>query len=179
MERIEYINENWFADDGVSLKGVTNITLPDYKGDVKECRHLRGRGWRWIPLRSSFTGLQNKQDYIFSFWARFDYYSGRGTRCFLALYEEGKSRITYDINPNSPYAAAQSGDWVLYKFPVKAEHSSELKAELISFEANIAILRAYPEDEENSLVEPIQQRDNIAPYFIDRELPFREYSYLE
>jgi hypothetical protein len=179
VERIEYIKENWFADDEVSLKGATNITLPDYKGEEKECWHIRGRGWRWVPLRSIFTGLQNNQDYIFSFWAKFDYYSGRGTRCFLALYEAGKNRITYDIHPNSPYAAAKIGDWVLYKFPIKIEHSGDLKAELISFEANITILQAYPEDEENSSVVQIQERDGITPYYIDQELPFREYPYLE
>ena len=179
MERLEFIKENWFTEDDVSQKWATTMRLPDYRGEEKECWHLRGRGWRWVTLKSNYSDLKKDQEYVLTFWAKFDYYSGRGTKCFILLYEDWETRITYDIHPNCPNVVGKSGDWFLYQFTMKLECGSNLKIEIISYEANIAILPANPEDEKNPFFESIQDKNEGGPYFIDQELPFKEYKYLE
>lgn len=79
MERLECKNENWYVNDEVSGKWVTKMMLPDFRGDTKECIHMRGKGWRWLILRCDYTGLKKGQEYEFAFWGKFDYYSGYGT----------------------------------------------------------------------------------------------------
>lgn len=181
MERLEFIKENWYADENVPPKSTTRLVLSDFRGEEKECWHLRGRGWRWVTLRSNFSGLKNGQAYVLSFWAKFDYYSGIGTRCFIVFHkeEDWDNRITFDINPNSPNAVAKSGDWFLYQFPFTFKYDNTLRAEIVAFEANIAIMPANPEDEKNSLITTIQDQNKGIPYRMDQELPFKEYTYLE
>ena len=181
MERLDFISENWFTDEQVPPKSAMYMVLPDYRGEEKECWHLRGRGWRWVALRSYLSGLKYGQDYVLSFWAKFDYYSGKGTSCFINFYreEDWDNRITFDINPNSPNAVAKSGDWFLYHFPFTFKYDNTLRVEIVSFEANIAILKAYPEDENPSPITIIQDEDRGIPYHMDQELPFREYTCLE
>jgi hypothetical protein len=179
MERLEYIKENWFVEDDVSQKWVTSIKLPDFRGDEKECWHLRGRGWRWLTLRSRYSGLQQGREYELSFWAKFDYYTQNSTKCFIILYEHWENRIVYDINPKCLHAVKKSGDWYLYKFPITLEYGSEMKAEIISWESNIAIMQVNSEDEMCSLVIDVQSKDDVAPYYINQELPYKEFTYLE
>ncbi len=170
--------ENWYAGDEESKKWVTQIEQPDFKGDLKKCWHLRGRGWRWRHLRADFTDLQ-KKEFVFSFWGKFDYYSGRNSRCYVCLYHNGKDPITYDISPNSPYAVARAGAWYLYKVPIRLAEDNNLTLELVSFEANFAIYEADPKDEKDPQVTWLQEEDKGTSYDINEELPYGEFTCLE
>lgn len=179
MERLVFRNENWYVNDEVSQKLVTKINLPDFRGEVKECWHLRGRGSRWLTLISDFTGLESGKEYLLSFWGKFDYYSGYGTRCFINVYENKDGRVIYNINPYCPYASASAGGWYLYRIPIKFLQGNSLKVELISFEANIAILPANHEDENDPAVSALQENERGKSYYINEELPYSEYANLE
>lgn len=181
MERLEFLKENWYADEFAPLKSVTHRLLPDFRGEENECWHLRGRGFRWVTLRSNFKGLKKGEEYELYLWAKFDYYPGKGTRCFIIFNEEGDwdNRITYDINPYSSHAIASSGDWNLYKFPFRFELNNNVKTEIVSFEANIALQQANTEDEKFPLIVKTEVKDETVPYRMDQELPLNEYTYLE
>ncbi len=178
MKALEFGKENWCVSDEVSGRWITKCKLPDFKGEEREGWHLRGRGWRWLILHRDFTGLED-DEYILSFWGKFDYYSGYGTRCFLGVYESLEDRVIYEINPNSPYAVASAGGWYLYRFPIKLAHGNNLRLELVSFEANIAILEANPTDEKDPLVVMLQEGEKGKSYYVNNELPYREFTYLE
>jgi hypothetical protein len=178
MERLEFIKENWYVEDEESKQWATNMVLPDFRGEEKECWHLRGRGWKWLTLRNFYSELQQGQEYVISFWAKFDYYIHNSSKCFIILYEHWENRIVYDINPDCIHAVKKAGDWYLYQFPIKLEYGCELKIEIIAWESNVALVQARPEDEKDSLVADITDKAE-EPYHINQELPFREYTYLE
>lgn len=178
MKYLVLSNDKWYTDDEVSNKWVTMMQLPDFRGYIRECWHLRGRGWRWLIIKSDFINLEDKE-YVLAFWGKIDYYSRSFTRCFIAIHETWDDGMMFDINPNCPYAVASAGGWYLYKIPIKLIHGSNLRVELIAFEANIAIIPASPEDEDETLVYKGQGANEGKAYYINEEVPYREYNYLE
>jgi hypothetical protein len=181
MNRLEFKCKDWYVDENSQLKSATKMLLPDYKGEEKECWHLRGRAWRWVILQSHYPLLILDEEYELCFWGKFDYYSGKGTRCYIEFSSptNPEEQQTYNITPNVPQAVASAGDWVLYKFGFKALRDRELFVKIIAFEANIAIHQAYPGDETNAGVTILQPNVNKTPFVINNELPFKEYASLE
>ena len=179
MEGLEFIRENWSATDELSQTWIKNMQLPDFRGEMQECWHLRGRAWRWLILRTSFDHLQESKEYELSFWAEFDYYSNQGTRCFITLYEDWESRVTYDIHPYSLHAVKKAGDWYLYRYTFKLVKGCTINVEITSFEANISIMQAKAGDELDELVTDNLDQNLKETYYVNQELPFKEYAYLE
>ncbi len=182
MKRLDFICEEWHPDENTLLRSATRLLLKDYSGAEQDCWHLRGRGWKWITLRHIYPKLTAGVEYELSFWGKIDYYDkSTGAQCYIDLFEISRweQHKSYEITPNCANAELISGDWVLYKFRFTPECDSDFVAQIISFESNIALMQASSEDETAKEVLPVVQSGNKLPFYINQELPFREYSSLE
>lgn len=181
MHRLDFSCDSWYVSMYAPDNPGTRMALPDFKNHEKECWHLRGRAWRWTSLRNVYPVLTAGEEYEISFWAKFDYYSGRSTICIIEFCEsyDWKERSTFDITPVCAAAVARSGDWVLYKYHVTGLYNQELVVHISAFEANIAIMQAFPGDEVTEGVTIINHKEDKIPFTTFNELPFKEYASLE
>lgn len=181
MNRLDFNCDHWMDGENAPPKSITRLLMPDFQEKDKPCIHLRGRGWRWVTLKCTYPKLVEDEDYELYFWAEFDFYAENGSRCFIELCDsdDWDKHHHYDITPNSPYVMACSVDWVLYRYCFKTLGKKELYAQIIAFEANIAIMQANPEDEMQPYVAAIQHKDEQLPFAVDEELPFKEFDSLE
>jgi hypothetical protein len=180
MKRLEFSCKEWTISPFVPESPAKKLVLPDFEGKEKECWHLRCRGWRWTGIRKTYPGLNAGEDCTLTFWGKIDYFSGQASQCRVDLYDsdDWTPQVRFDISPICANAAARKGDWVLYKLPFTAR-SSHVLAEIIAFEANIAVMQAMPDDERAPGVAPINHAEDIKPFTAFDELPFREHASLE